>query len=654
MTAQEAYQFLSDAARDLEDEGVIVLVPDWWARRDKLRARAEIRPFDEALGFLGSDKLFEYKWQVALGDTTFEREDFEELVALKQPLVAYKGKWIALEPKQIEAARAFFEKQPDDGEVGLLDALRIEAGLAEAQKEAPEGIEVEAPAIAAQVADILKRMRNPERTKVVYIPKRMGLEAELRPYQKKGLSWLVQMREMGLGACLADDMGLGKTIQAIALWLYERHKLDVNGSALVVCPTSVLGNWAHEIKRFAPALTVMKHHGPDRLKDGAFADAASGVDVVLTSYPLLSRDSDTLQSVKWASVTLDEAQNIKNPSTKQAQAARALKAEHRLALTGTPIENRLRELWSIFQFLNPGYLGSRRAFTRSFATPIEKHNDEEAAQTLRKLIAPFILRRVKTDPKVIKDLPDKFENKVYCTLTVEQATLYEAIVRAEMEAVENAESEMSRRGAVLRMLVRLKQVCNHPEQFLKEGGRLRGRSGKLDRLMEMLEEARENGERALVFTQYAQMGRLLDKHITKMLGEKILYLHGGTPSVERAAMIDRFQQEDGPFVFVLSLRAGGTGLNLTAATQVFHYDRWYNPAVEEQATDRAHRIGQTDIVEVHKFICLGTLEERIDELIERKKGIADQIIGGGESWLTELDSRELNELVMLREEALGD
>jgi SNF2 family DNA or RNA helicase len=237
---------------------------------------------------------------------------------------------------------------------------------------------------------------------------------------------------------------------------------------------------------------------------------------------------------------------------------------------------------------------------------------------------------------------------------VEQATLYEAIVRAEMEAVENAESEMSRRGAVLRMLVRLKQVCNHPEQFLKEGGRLRGRSGKLDRLMEMLEEARENGERALVFTQYAQMGRLLDKHITKMLGEKILYLHGGTPSVERAAMIDRFQQEDGPFVFVLSLRAGGTGLNLTAATQVFHYDRWYNPAVEEQATDRAHRIGQTDIVEVHKFICLGTLEERIDELIERKKGIADQIIGGGESWLTELDSRELNELVMLREEALGD
>jgi len=399
----------------------------------------------------------------------------------------------------------------------------------------------------------------------------------------------------------------------------------------------------------------MAHHGPDRLQGEAFAEEAAHTDVVLTSYALLSRDRETLAGVDWAEIVLDEAQNIKNPSTKQAQAARALTAEHRIALTGTPVENRLGELWSIFQFLNPGYLGSREAFRSQFGIPIERYGDKEMAATLRRLVTPIILRRVKTDPKVIADLPDKFENKTYCTLTPEQATLYEAVVREEIELLEATEDDMSRRGAVLRMLIRLKQVCNHPAHFLKESGdHLAGRSGKLDRLGEMLEEVLDRGDRALIFTQYAEMGKLLQPYLVSTFGTEALYLHGGTPTKKRQEMIEKFQSDYGPPVFILSLKAGGTGLNLTRANHVFHYDRWYNPAVENQATDRAFRIGQTKDVQVHKFICLGTLEERIDRLIEQKLALAESIVGAGESWLTEMSTADLRELVSLRREVVEE
>ena len=502
---------------------------------------------------------------------------------------------------------------------------------------------------------MLERLRNPDRTEAPPIPAK--LKATLRPYQERGFGWITQMRRLGLGACLADDMGLGKTLQTITYWLYERQNGSVKQPALLVCPTSVVGNWDHEISRFAPTLKVYTHQGADRLKGAKFKKAVAKCHVVLTSYALLHRDLETLKQVQWSSVTLDEAQNIKNPATKQTQAARAIEADYRLALTGTPVENRLTELWSIMNFLNPGYLGSRETFRSQFSIPVERYNDQKAASSLRSLTAPFILRRLKTDPKVINDLPEKFENKVYCSLTPEQATLYEAVVREEMEAIENAESAMERRGNVLRMLTRLKQICNHPAHFLKEGEALgvealKGRSGKLARLTEMLEEVVDVEDRALIFTQYAEMGKHLQAYLREMFVDEALFLYGDTPAQKRQEMIRQFQAPHGPLLFILSLKAGGTGLNLTHASHVFHFDRWYNPAVENQATDRAFRIGQTKNVQVHKFICLGTLEERIDELIEHKKGLAERIVGEGEGWISEMSTDELRDLVSLRREMI--
>ena len=646
----EAFAFLVDALPLLEANGFAVLVPNWWGRRAKIKARARLRgKTPEPTGILTSDTLLNYQWEMSLGGERISRAEFEELVALKQPLVRYRGQWVALDPDQIEAALKFFE-QTAAGEMDVMDALKMQA-----TGDAPEldGIEIEGMEVEGWLDDMFQQIQEPERAEVPPLPQ--TLKADLRPYQERGYGWLVQMRQMKMGACLADDMGLGKTLQTITFWLYEREQLDVKQPALLVCPTSVVGNWGHEIARFAPRLKVMKHQGADRLKDAdAFARAVGDVDVVLTSYALLSRDLDILQTVEWSSMTLDEAQNIKNPSTKQAQVARTIQADHKLALTGTPVENRLSELWSIFQYLNPGYLGSHRAFKSTFATPIERYGDDEAAQQLKKLTSPFILRRLKTDPKVIQDLPEKFENKVYCDLTAEQATLYEAAVREEMEAIEGAEEDMARRGNILRMLTRLKQICNHPAQFLKEGAgtTLVDRSGKLNRLVEMIEEIREVDERALIFTQYAEMGHLLQPFLREYFVDEVLFLHGGTPPKKREDMVRIFQSAGGPPVFLLSVKAGGTGLNLTAANHVFHFDRWYNPAVENQATDRAFRIGQQKNVQVHKFICLGTLEERIDELIEHKQALADQIVGSGENWLSELSDADLRDLVTLRQEAV--
>lgn len=655
LSREEAYQFLNDAVPKLEARNFSVLVPNWWKRSSRLRAKALLKDEKSAervsTGLLSRDTLIDYEWHLSVGGHEVNREEFEQLVSLKQPLVRFRDDWVTLDPKQVEAALKFFEQHQSAGSLGLLDALRLSA---DAGRETPDEIDVEDVEIQGWLDDFFTQLREAQTFNTPAIPE--GLNATLRPYQLRGFAWLAQMRELGLGACLADDMGLGKTVQAITLWLHEREQYKISKPALVVCPTSVVGNWRHEIKRFAPSLSVITHHGPDRKRGKAFAKAAAQVDVVLTSYALLSRDVKTLTRVHWSSVVLDEAQNIKNPSTKQAQAARTLKANHRMALTGTPVENRLGELWSILHFLNPGYLGSRKAFQTRFAVPIERYGDEEAAVTLKKLTAPFILRRVKTDPNILNDLPDKFENKVYCTLTPEQATLYEAVVREELTAVEHADSAMRRRGSVLRMLTRLKQICNHPAHFLKEGtpslASLRGRSGKLIRLTEMLEEVYEDGERTLIFTQYATMGKLLRAYFEDLFGEEVLFLYGGTPSKKRTELIERFQTPGGPRLFVLSLKAGGTGLNLTAANNVFHYDRWYNPAVENQATDRAFRIGQTRNVQVHKFLCLGTLEERIDELIDHKQALAETIVGSGERWLSEMNTEELRDLVSLRQDAL--
>ncbi|UPT75599.1 MAG: DEAD/DEAH box helicase [Elusimicrobiota bacterium] len=447
-------------------------------------------------------------------------------------------------------------------------------------------------------------------------------------------------------------MGLGKTVQALALILADREA-GVRRPVLIACPVSVVSNWKKEAERFTPGLPVLVHHGVDRSKSSDFARLVADHAVVITSYALLGRDFETLREVRWGGVILDEAQNVKNPRTMQSRAARALQADYRIALTGTPVENHVGDLWSIMEFLNPALLGTEADFKKNFFTPIES-GDKEAAERLSRLTRPFVLRRLKSDKTIIRDLPDKLEMKVFCNLTREQASLYAAVGREAESSIEGVDG-IKRRGLIIAALTRLKQICNHPAHFLGDDSVLEGRSGKLARLGEMLEEVLESGERALVFTQYAEMGKLLQSHLASVFGQEVLFLHGGVPRAQRDEMVAKFQDPgSGPSIFVLSLKAGGSGLNLTRATHVFHYDRWWNPAVENQATDRAHRIGQTSRVQVHKFVCAGTLEEKIDAMLERKKGVAERIVGAGEGWLTELSNAELREVFALSAEATGD
>jgi len=493
------------------------------------------------------------------------------------------------------------------------------------------------------LAGLAAQLRDPALRRPMEPPP--GFDGLLRPYQKAGLGWLVRMRELGLGTLLADDMGLGKTVQLIAYLL--DHRDDDERPALIVCPTSVLGNWQRELHRFAPGLRTLIHHGPDRTSKAADLD---GWDVVLTSYALLPRDRRLLSSLEWRMLALDEAQAVKNPLTRAAQTARAIIAGHRVALTGTPVENRLDDLWSIMHILNPGLLGTRTGFRRLFANAIERRGDGRAEDALRRMTGPFLLRRRKTDPAVLPDLPPRQDSTEFCTLTVEQAALYQATIDAMMGRVRGL-SGIERRGNVLALITRLKQVCNHPVHALGRQGALAERSGKLDRLTEMLAEVVAEGDSALVFTQYAVMGRLLAEHLGKEVNGGLLYLDGSTPRTGRERIVDTFQSPDGqPRVLVMSLRAGGLGLNLTNASHVFHFDRWWNPAVEDQASDRAHRIGQTRVVQVHRLVCAGTIEERIDQLIAGKRDLATRIVDRGvETVLSDLDDDELAALVALGE-----
>ncbi len=663
LSSREAFDFLRESAPLLESSGFGVLVPPWWNKPGtrlgvRLKMKSAKGPGADAIpkSKMGFDNLIRYQWELSLGDTTLTREEFDALVALKAPLVQIRGQWVQLDPDQIEAAIQFWEKQNLEDEVDMHDALRMGLGATDEVNGLPvEGVEFE-----GWFKEWMDRFTGGE--KLEELPQPETLHGQLRPYQIYGYSWLDFFRRWQLGACLADDMGLGKTLQAIAMLLREKEDNGaLPGPVLLICPTSVVTNWDHEIKRFAPGLTTLVHQGGDRLRHADFIEQAKTTDMVLTSYALIRRDAETLQQIDWFGVILDEAQNIKNPDAKQTRAIRALPANFRLALTGTPVENRLSELWSIMHFLNPGYLGSRRGFRQNFSKPIERYGDEEATQRLRTMVSPFILRRVKTDPTVIQDLPEKQEMKVYCNLSEEQATLYESVVQEAMTDVAEADG-IQRKGLVLSMLMKLKQICNHPAQFLHQvgdGGPLdvaveTKRSGKLDRLTGMLEEAVSVGDRVLIFSQFSEMGEFLKQHLQERLGVPALFLHGGVPAKKRGVMIERFQEDPhGPPIFVLSLKAGGTGLNLTRANHVFHFDRWWNPAVEDQATDRAFRIGQKRNVQVHKFVCAGTMEEMIDEMIESKKALAQSVVGSGENWLTELSTDELRDLVTLRREVVA-
>ena len=649
-----AYTFLREVAPLLEGGGFGVLIPPWWNKpgaRLAVRLKMQKKPSNDAIagGKMTLENLVAYRWELSLGETNLTEEEFRALAQLKTPLVQVRGQWVQLDSEQIDAAIGFWDKHQMEGEMGLLEALQFSLGGQTTQV----GLPVDAVSTDDWISEWMQKLDQTDHLEQLAQP--AGLNAQLRPYQQYGYSWLDFFHRWGLGACLADDMGLGKTIQAIALLLREQETQGaLPAPTLLICPTSVVTNWERELHRFAPSIKAFIHRGVERRRGDEFIQAALAHDMVLTSYPLARLDAEIMKSIPWLWVILDEAQNIKNPEARQTQAIRTFPAQHRLALTGTPVENRLSELWSIMHFLNPGYLGARSKFRREFAIPIERYHDEDAIKRLRQLTSPFILRRVKTDPRVIQDLPEKVETKVYCNLSEEQATLYEAVVQDVMKQIEEKEG-IERRGVVLSMLMQLKQICNHPVQYLHQAGRnggsveLVGRSGKLERLTELLDEILADGDRALLFTQFAEMGELLARYIPQTLGTAAQFLHGGTPVRARDQMVQRFQEDEkAPPIFILSLKAGGTGLNLTRANHVFHFDRWWNPAVEDQATDRAFRIGQKRNVQVHKFVTTGTLEEMIDDMIESKKGLAQAIVGSGEQWLTELSTDALRHLVQLR------
>ena len=620
--------------------------------------RSDPEATDDESRLFALDGLCEFEWRVAVGDHELTIEELRELAASQLPLIESDGRWTVVEPAQVSAAIEAIERHGERGWAPAGELLRDSVALPSARSTQRS---TATPSLRLETEGWLRGLGGDADRELAEPPQPAGLKGRLRPYQRRGFAWLDLLSRLGLGACLADDMGLGKTIQLLALLLAERERAAKSPDAgraagpaptLLICPVSMVGNWQREAERFAPSLRVLVHHGPRRLGGQGYSRAALQADLVITSYSIVTRDRDLLGSIEWDRITLDEAQNIKSRRARQTQAIRSLKARHRIALTGTPVENRLTELHSIMDFLNPGLLGSADAFKQQIARPIEQWRDPDAAAQLRQATAPFILRRLKTDRTIVPDLPEKIEMRTDCLLTKEQASLYQAVVDDLMAAADQPEG-IARSGAILAALTRLKQVCNHPAQLLGDDGRrFAGRSGKLQRLEEILEEALAEGDRVLCFTQFSGFGQRLAWHLGSVFDREVLFLHGGSSREERDAMVARFQADDGPSIFILSLRAGGTGLNLTAANQVIHFDRWWNPAVEDQATDRAYRIGQRRNVQVRKLTCVGTLEERIDLLLERKRDLAEMIVGSGESWITELDSAHLHELVALSPEAI--
>ncbi|GAA4190130.1 DEAD/DEAH box helicase [Streptosporangium oxazolinicum] len=630
-----AFSFLRNGAPLLRAAGYGVLLPAWAGRQGlglRLTTRALTGDGGEGFGLGGRVSV---RLDVAVGDHTIGAEELAGLAGLRVPLVRVEGRWVELDDQQVKAALRVIE-QRDDGERTVGEVIR----------EVVEGGDEGLPLIAVDADGLLGDLLSGEadrRLTPVATPR--ALRGSLRPYQERGLSWLSFLSGLGLGGVLADDMGLGKTVSTLSLLLSERET-GTPAPTLLVCPMSLIGNWQKEASRFAPSLRVHVHHGGTRRRDEELASAVREADLVVTTYGTALRDLRALAGLEWERVVCDEAQAIKNSSARQSRAVRSIPARTRLALTGTPVENHLAELWSIMEFCNPGLLGPAKRFRTRYQEPIETRRDPDATAALKRATGPFVLRRLKTDRSIISDLPDKQEMKVWCTLTPEQAELYRAVTGEMLDRID-ASTGIERRGNVLATMTKLKQVCNHPAQLLKDGSRLAGRSGKLARLEELAEEIVTEGDKALIFTQYTAFGALLQPYLAAHLDRPVLWLHGGLPKRKRDELVERFQGDDEPMLFLLSLKAAGTGLNLTAATHVVHVDRWWNPAVEDQATDRAFRIGQTRNVQVRKFICLGTLEERIDEMIERKKALAQSVVGTGEDWITDLSTDQLRELFRL-------
>ncbi|WP_053360997.1 DEAD/DEAH box helicase [Bacillus sp. FJAT-27251] len=650
LSEEEAWLFLTEMSETLIALGIEILLPSWWEaiKNANLKVKARLKSQGSyRRSFVGLNALLDYDWRFSMNGVDLTEDEFQRLVNEKRRLVYLKGRWIKLDHGFIRQIQDLMKKADKEG-LHIRDLLQQE--LAEEGEEPSE--ELQDPRAFAKIQIELNRhwkqmMKQLSETKEIPdSPVPAGLNGELRPYQKLGMNWLLFLRKYGFGAVLADDMGLGKTIQLISYLLSVKEQEPDAGPALIICPTSVLGNWQKEIERFAPGTEVLLHYGPHRLKGEALAEEVQEADIVLTSYGLTHLDFEELEAIEWSAVAIDEAQNIKNADTKQSRAVRKLKGGHHIALTGTPMENRLSELWSIFDFTNRGYLGTAGSFQKQFILPIEKDGDKHKIAQLQALIKPFLLRRTKKDEDVALNLPDKVEQKEYCPLTAEQASLYEQLVKDTFGEIEKL-SGFERKGLILQMLGRLKQLCNHPALYLKEEQpeRLVDRSAKMEKLLSLVEAVRDQDESCLIFTQYIGMGEMIRSVLKKEFGVEVPFLHGGLPKAKRDQLIEQFQNREFPF-FLLSLKAGGTGLNLTAANHVIHYDRWWNPAVENQATDRAYRIGQSRFVHVHKLITTGTLEEKIDAMLEKKQTLNDQIIQS-DNWITELTTDELENLVRL-------
>ncbi|MBS4175449.1 DEAD/DEAH box helicase [Bacillus sp. FJAT-49736] len=648
-----AWDFLTIASEKLLMLGIEILLPSWWvAMRDaQLTVKARLKQTNTTYrpSFVGLNAMLDFDWRLSMNGADFTEEEFYQLVDNHRRLIKIDGQWIKLDPKMIQQIQELMKRAKKEG-LRLQDIMEQEL----IPKEDTD-TDVEEEFDPRSFANI-KIELNRSLTKLVHalkdtsnipsapIPKQF--EGTLRPYQQQGYNWLTFLRQFHFGAVLADDMGLGKTIQLITYLLQVKNSEEQAAPALIICPTSVLGNWQKELERFAPTMSVYLHYGPHRSKGAEFEKNIKEIDIVLTSYGLSHLDFDELASVHWGTIALDEAQNIKNAQTKQSRAIRKLKGRHHIALTGTPMENRLSELWSIFDFTNHGYLGTFAQFQKRFILPIEKEEEQPKISELQSLIRPFLLRRTKKDPDVELNLPDKLEQKEYCPLTTEQATLYEQLIRETFNQIEEL-TTFERKGLILQMLNRLKQLCNHPALYLKEEAPkgLENRSHKMEKLTELIESILDAKEACLIFTQYIGMGEMIQKVLYNRFGLTVPFLNGSMAKSKRDEYVSQFQNGEFP-IFLLSLKAGGTGLNLTAANHVVHYDRWWNPAVENQATDRAYRIGQNRFVHVHKLIATGTLEEKIDAMLEKKQALNEEIINN-ENWITELSNQELRDLIML-------